>query len=413
MSAPPPGRFARRLTVYAVAALLLQILALLIWAARFYLLGDWTAPMVGFDFAVFWSAARVSIEHSAVAVFSAQWLQPIEESVRHHIGYSPWPYPPTFLLAVIPFGLLPFAGALVVYFVMGLSAYAAMLARVCRQVDRAWMPLLAAFPGVPVAVGLGQNALLTVSAAGVALALTETNAGLAGVCVAILAIKPQLGMLFPIALACGRQWKAFVVAGFCTLIFTGGSALVFGVEIWHAFAEYLPEFNRIVVEQGGSEMWLGMPTIFAICRALGLPVNAAYAVHGLVAAPAVLVMALLWARRARFELRATAFVAATLLLQPYLMFYDLVWLILPIVFLMRDAKVQALHRVEWVILAAAWLAPVQGVLAAYTGLYLQIVPVILVALLVVVTRRHFTSTSAQCCPLPDLAEQVVAASRMQ
>jgi hypothetical protein len=197
------------------------------------------------------------------------------------------------------------------------------------------------------------------------------------------------------------------------LIFTGGSALVFGVEIWHAFAEYLPEFNRIVVEQGGSEMWLGMPTIFAICRALGLPVNAAYAVHGLVAAPAVLVMALLWARRARFELRATAFVAATLLLQPYLMFYDLVWLILPIVFLMRDAKVQALHRVEWVILAAAWLAPVQGVLAAYTGLYLQIVPVILVALLVVVTRRHFTSTSAQCCPLPDLAEQVVAASRMQ
>lgn len=411
MSATDAGRLARRLTVYAVVGLVLQVLALVIWGIRFYVLKDWTAPMLGYDFSVFWSAARVALEHNATAVFSAQWMQPMEESLRHQVGYSPWPYPPTFLLAVVLFGLLPFGVALVLYFVLGLSAYGAMLARISHNVERAWLPWLAAFPGVPVALGLGQNSLLTVSAAGAALALLETNAGFAGMCIAILVIKPQFGVLFPLALVCGRQWKALVVAGLCTLAFAGGSVAVFGVDAWRAFAAYLPEFSRIAVEQGGREMWLGMPTVFAISRSLGLSVRAAYVVHGLVAAPAVMVMIFLWAKRARFELRATAFVVATLLMQPYIMFYDLVWLILPIVFLMRDARVQALNRLEWVLLAVVWLAPVQGVLAAYVGHYLQVLPAVLVALLAIVMRRHFASAAASTQSANGLAERTAAVSR--
>ena len=165
------------------------------------------------------------------------------------------------------------------------------------------------------------------------------------------------------------------------------------------------------MEQGGREMWLGMPTVFAISRSLGLSVSAAYVVHGLVAAPAVTVMIFLWAKRARFELRATAFVVATLLMQPYIMFYDLVWLILPIVFLMRDARVQALNRLEWVLLAAVWLAPVQGVLAAYVGHYLQVLPAVLVALLAIVMQRHFASTAASTQPANGFAERTAAVSR--
>ena len=411
MSATQSGhRLARRLTVYAMVAGVLQILALVIWGIRFYVLNDWSAPMLGYDFSVFWSAARVAVEHHAAAVFSAQWMQPMEESLRHQIGYSPWPYPPTFLLAVLLFGLLPFGAALILYFALGLSVYGVMLARISRGLDRAWLVWLAAFPGVPVALGLGQNSLLTVSAAGAALALLETHAGLAGVCIAVLGIKPQLGVLFPLALVCGRQWKALIAASLCMLAFVAGSVAVCGVDAWRAFAAYLPEFSRIAVEQGGREMWLGMPTVFAIGRSLGLPVSVAYVVHGLVAAPAVMVMAFLWVKRARFELRATAFVVATLLMQPYVMFYDLVWLILPIVFLMRDARVQPLSRLEWVLLAAAWLAPVQGVLAAYVGLYLQVLPAVLVALLVIAMRRYLASTATHTQSANGLVEHATGAS---
>ena len=156
-------------------------------------------------------------------------------------------------------------------------------------------------------------------------------------------------------------------------------------------------------------MWLGMPTVFAGSRSLGMPVNVAYAVHGLVAAPAVMIMVFLWVKRARFELRATAFVVATLLMQPYIMFYDLAWLILPIAFLVRDAKASSLNRMEWAVLIAAWLAPAQGVLAAYVGLYVQIVPAVLVALLVIVMRRHFASTAVLMQPANGLVEHAVGA----
>lgn len=392
VSAPGSKRLvAGRLQVYALAALALQVVVLLIWMIRFYLVEDRAAPMVGYDFSVFWSAARGALERNAASVFSAQWVGPIEAAVRHQDGYSPWPYPPTFLLVVVLLGLLPFTGALLLYLGCGLCAYAVMLARIRRKIDRALLPLLAAFPGIPVAVGMGQSTLLTVSAAGAALILLESRSAVAGIFIAMLAIKPQFGVLFPVALVCGRQWKALVVAALCTLAFTAASVAVFGVEAWRAFAAYLPEFNRIAVEQGGSGMWPGMPTVFAMSRALGCPVGVAYAVHGLVAAPAVIVVAFLWAVRARFELRAAALVCATLLVQPYLMFYDLAWLILPITLLLRDARKQALSRAEWTVLAAAWLAPLQGVLAAYVGWYLQVVPLVLFAMLGMVVRRHLRS----------------------
>jgi hypothetical protein len=155
-----------------------------------------------------------------------------------------------------------------------------------------------------------------------------------------------------------------------------------------------------MVEEGGRAMWVGMPTVFAISRSLGLPVNAAYLVRALVAAPAVAAMAFLWARRARFALRASAFVVVTLLVPPYLMFYDLAWLILPIVLLLRDAKARALRRVEWVVLAAAWVAPLQGVVAAYQGRYLQMVPAVLLALLVVVMRRYWLAAGGRVVDQP-------------
>lgn len=406
----------RRVALYAFVVLAIQALGLLIWSVRFYLMDDWTAPMVGIDFPVFWSATQVTIEHGVAAIFSPQWMFPMEAALRHEASYySPWPYPPTFLLAVFPLGLLSFGYALIVYSGLGALVYGVMLAHLARKLDRLWWPVLAAFPGVSVAIGLGQNSLFTVAAAGVALALLESGSGLAGVCIALLAIKPQFGVLFPLALICGRHWKVLGVSASCTLVFLGITTVVFGREAWDAFAAALPEFRRVVVEDGGQLMWIGMPTVFSAARALGLSIGAAYTVHVIVALPGVLIMAFLWVKRARFELCAVSLVAATLLIQPYVMFYDLVWMILPIVFVMRDAEVRPLSRMEWVVLVAAWVAPAQGILAAYLaahfGLYLQIVPVLLLALLAIVLQRHFMSSSVHRHRFQGLVDQPANASR--
>jgi hypothetical protein len=167
---------------------------------------------------------------------------------------------------------------------------------------------------------------------------------------------------------------------------------VLGPDAWHAFATFLPQFNAMGVEYGGRMMWPGMATTFALARSAGLSVDTAYLLHGLVAVPAALAMAYLWAQRARFELRAAALIIATLLMQPYVMFYDLAWLILPLVLLLRDDKASALGRMEWVVIAAAWLAPAQALLSAYLHQYLNILPAVMIALLVIVMRRHLATT---------------------
>jgi hypothetical protein len=99
-----------------------------------------------------------------------------------------------------------------------------------------------------------------------------------------------------------------------------------------------------------------------VCRGQGRrggSITAAYAAQALVAIPTVAATAYFWLKDARFELRASALIISTLLVQPYFMYYDLAWLAIPIVFLMRDAKVAKLSRLEWVLIGAAWLLPVE------------------------------------------------------
>jgi hypothetical protein len=138
-----------------------------------------------------------------------------------------------------------------------------------------------------------------------------------------------------------------------------------------------------------------MPTVFAAGRLEGLPITAAYAAQILVAVPVTALTAYLWLRDARFELRACALIISTLLVQPYFMYYDLAWLALPILFLMHDAKVMKLNRLEWSVVGAAWLLPVQAFLTVVYGMTCPLAIGLLIALMAIVVRRYFTANPQQ------------------
>lgn len=376
-----------RISLYTTTALVAQLALLTIWMARYFVLDPLHTPMVGWDFAVFWSAARVALEHGAPMVFSRDLMAAMESHVTNLGGVGLWPYPPTFLLAVIPLGLLPFAAAYVLFASAGIICYTLAIRYLARGVGRTQLVFLAAFPGVAVTLLAGQNSLFTVAAAGCALALLPAHRLLAAGCIAAFAIKPQLGVLFPVVLLCSRQWKTLIAAGAFSLAFAAISAAALGLEAWTSFAAFLPEFNRSVVELGG-RLWNGMPTVFAMSRIAGLSTHAAYLAQAVVAIPAIAVVGFLWVRPARHDLRAAAFVVATMLAQPYFMYYELCWLVLPIVFLIRDGRIVALNRLEWAVLVAAWLAPAQGMLAVALKTPVQIAPAVMIAMLAMIVRRH-------------------------
>ena len=109
-----------------------------------------------------------------------------------------WHYPPTFLLAVLPFGLLAYPAALAAFTSAEPALwYGAWCAG--SRADRRALDRRAAAPAGLINLLDGQNGFLTASLAGFAL-LCCAAPGLAGVLIGLVAIKPHLAVLFPLAL---------------------------------------------------------------------------------------------------------------------------------------------------------------------------------------------------------------------
>ena len=68
------------------------------------------------DFFALWSTARLAIERHAAEVYDPAVLKSFQLTLGMDEGQSyPFPYPPTFLLALLPFGLLPLGLAYIVF----------------------------------------------------------------------------------------------------------------------------------------------------------------------------------------------------------------------------------------------------------------------------------------------------------
>jgi len=149
-----------------------------------------------------------------------------------------WHYPPTFLLAVLPLGLLAYPAALGVFTLAGAGLWAALVRRVAAD-RRAWI-VAAAAPAGLINLLDGQNGFLTAALAGFALLLLARRPVLAGVLIGLLAIKPHLAVLFPLALLADRQWRAIAAAAITAALFAATSIAVFGWGTLFAFLHDLP-----------------------------------------------------------------------------------------------------------------------------------------------------------------------------
>jgi len=247
-----------------------------------------------------------------------------------------------------------------------------------------WLPALA-FPAVWIAVMAGQNSFLTLGLAAGGLVFLEKRPWLAGIFIGLLAIKPQLGVIFPLTLILGRDWRALMSAFATATIFCVLAGTILGFETYGQFFATLPGFSHFIVTHAGT--WPGgMPTGFGLARHFGLSPLTAYVIQAILAAPAVALVIYLTLTKARLELRAAAIAVATLLAQPYLLHYDLVWLALPIIFLITDGLHHGWQKGDIPILIVAWLAPI--VFYVPTRLELaQYTPIVTMAILVLIFRR--------------------------
>ena len=253
------------------------------------------------DFTVFWAAAR----HAFEAVYDSEFLSPLQPAPP---GPRPFAYPPTFLLMILPFGLLSFKAAYVAAVTLSVTGF---VAAGLRWSGWAWLALVS--PTLIFAALIGQSTLVVGALLMAGLMLAGVRPVLAGVALGIAGcIKPQLLVLAPLALVLLRDGRAMLAAAVTAALLALAATLVFGPAIWGEWLRSLAQF-RAINDQLAIER-LGIGTNLAAV-ALVLPV----------------VALLMWRAvrdgdRARL---AAATIGGSVLLSPHAVFYESAVLLLP------------------------------------------------------------------------------------
>jgi len=380
-----------RIAVYPKIFAVVFIAASVLWWAIGDGLLDPRGEPLGTDFISFWTASRLALQGEPAAAY---------DIARHHaaeiatvggaaIPYYAWFYPPMFLAIVLPLALLPYGWSLLAWLSLTLAGYLAVLRRIAPYREAVW--LAAAFPAVFVNAGHGQNGFLSAALLGAALLLLDRRPMTAGIVIALMTFKPQLGLLIPLALIADGRWQSFFSAAGASIAFAAATWLMFGSDTWSAFLAQTAMAGQ-TMEQG-IVGWAKMQSSFAAIRLLGGGLAAGYAGQAAVTVAAAAAVIWLWRQPIGLPLKGAGLAAATLLATPFVLDYDLMLLALPIAWLAVEGLRSGFRAGEKLVLAACWLLPLLSRLAGET-LGLPLAPPIIGALLAMIVLRAAATRTA-------------------
>ncbi len=322
------------------------------------------ATVFNVDFRVFWAAARLAIEGHPLDAFDVTRLAEVQDFPAD--DWMPWVYPPGFLLLLLPLGLLSFFAAWAVYTGLSAAAMLAALRPFLRGTPALWIGV-ALSPAALVTLLLGQISLLWVAGLVAALAALRGNRPwLAGLFLGLLTVKPQLGLLIPVALIAAGQWRTIGAAALTSLALTGVATALFGPDYWPAWHDIAARHLDVLrTEVAGSPR---MVSLYSLLSSLGLTEPLALAVQGAVTLVAAVAVWVGWLRPAlSFDLRAALLLTAIPLSTPYLWHNETVFLAPALLFLIRSGALPltppglAFAALCWLGLGPLTLARILGV----------------------------------------------------
>lgn len=228
--------FPRRLRV---AALLMPVVGLIGWLLFIGLFRTtWGQDWMVFDTAVkAWARGEPALVLDGAA-FTRVLNETHAEALGVPLRFHPWVYPPFTLLLALPFATLSWWASYRVF----MAASAAMLAVALW----AWRPpgsartafvfgAVLVSPATAYTLGSGQNAFFSLALVLGGFAWLGRRPAAAGVLLGLLAFKPQLALLVPVALLAVRAWRTLGVAAATVAALLVASLAVPGLVLWRGW----------------------------------------------------------------------------------------------------------------------------------------------------------------------------------
>jgi len=282
---------------------------------------------LGADWVIFLAAARAFFTGDLAHIYQQLWITDATNSQFGNWLSSPlpfplFPYPPVFLLLVLPFAKLPVAWSLL----LSQLAQFAVLAWALRRLapDKSYLFILIAVLLCPSAsnnVLAGSNAVLVTALIVGGFALMDSTPFLAGALLGVVIFKPQFFPLLPLALMALQQGKALrgMIASATLMVLA--SVALFGTALWQDWINvYL--HPQMVAGVNGTDWGHSWDESVSTCVALlGAPHWLATAAQMLAASFAI--VSVWWAFQTRHSGRLPILLCAAVLASPHVSNYDL------------------------------------------------------------------------------------------
>lgn len=353
---------------------------------------DGSGQIIANDFVNVWAGGKLAREGHAAAAYDWTLHREVEvAAVGYNFeGYYGWHYPPTFLFVAAALAALPYLAAEIVWLAATLPIYVATVRAIVGE--RLGIVLACAFPGVIWNISAGQNGFLTAALLGGILVNLTRRPLVAGLCLGLLAYKPQFGILFPLVLAFDGRWRVIVTATATAAVLIVASVAAFGLDSWRAFIEWMPVTSTAVFADGRAGL-NKLQSLFGVLRWLGGSMTTAFIAQALLVVGATSALILLNRQRVPGEVKAAALGVAALLATPYLYIYDFPVLAIPLAFLIKLGLRDGFLPYE---LAAIAVAAALVLIFPFVALPTGFVAAVIVAALVV---RRATAEIAVAPPL--------------
>ncbi len=321
----------------------------------------WVRPALNTDFMAFWSFPRFARDHAVAGIYDAARLQGFQQALYPGFhSFYPYLYPPTFLLASWWLNFLSFAAAQAVWTVLGLALLVAAGWRFFpARYRRVAVVAMLASPAALLSGATGETAFFTTALLLSGFAALPRRPVLAGIAFGLLTLKPQLGVLVPVALLARGAWRAMAVAALVAAALVALSCLALPPGLWAVWARTLPVYQSQYFNGHGLNLNI-LVTPAANLVALGVAPGVAWAVQVVVAA---LVAALVWRcfRRGPYGLAVAALLVGGLLAVPHAYAYDSVTLSAALALLLAGRRPLPAPLPDWllglglVVYLAPWL----------------------------------------------------------
>jgi hypothetical protein len=301
-------------------AVLICVGAMFLVCATYFNLYDHKHLPFG-DFFAIWSYAKIAAHNPVGLLYDFRGLHAAQVAMGlPGSQQAPFPYPPSFILMLWPLRPLPFYPALIGWLGAGFVLY--LLACMGWRERPGTLGLIAVLaPTTAITITAGQGGFLSAGLALGGLRLLDRRPVLAGILLGLLTYKPQLGLLVPIALIAGGQWRAIAAACGTVLVLAAITTAVLGWAPWVIWVHSLPTYEHWFdhLTRIGDHRFV--PTVTQEMLNLGLGQRAATLVQSLLACLAAAAVAVC-CRRGPHGLAIPVVLLGCALATPHAFLYD-------------------------------------------------------------------------------------------